>query len=48
MKCAYCGEEIKPDEAKVPDDYGEPGTYLHLVCAINIADGDAIEADMDC
>jgi len=47
MKCAYCGKEIKPDDPKVPDDYGEEGDYLHLSCAIAISDGDVIEADMD-
>jgi hypothetical protein len=51
MICAYCGEEIKPDEPKVrefpeaPDGSEDAKAFLHLHCSIDIADGDAITAE---
>ena len=46
MICAWCNKEIKPGEPKVPEfDQDDGKNYLHLDCAIERDDGDAIESE---
>lgn len=44
--CAYCRERIKPGQPTVPDEWGDPGARMHLVCSIEDLDGQDLDRDM--
>lgn len=43
--CAWCTKEIRPGEPKVPEFDIDDGNYLHLHCANERDDGDALAAE---
>ena len=43
--CAYCGEEIKPGQPTVPDEWGDAGERMHIGCAAEDRDGCDIDRE---
>jgi hypothetical protein len=44
--CAYCGEEIEPDQPTVPDQWGDAGERMHIGCLAVDDDGNDLSLGM--